>query len=111
MLQLACQWNLAQPGVRCVAPTLIQEGGTEARAIEDKRAEFAALPAEPRLTADEVQAIRAIGENTGCMALKGASREHDGPSRPDRWELDAELSRVAQRWSIDPERDLVASRP
>ena len=25
MLQLACQWNLAHPAVRCVAPTLIQE--------------------------------------------------------------------------------------
>ena len=28
LLQLACQWNLAHPAVRCVAPTLIQEMGT-----------------------------------------------------------------------------------
>ena len=27
MLQLACVWNLAQPPVRCVAPTLVQESG------------------------------------------------------------------------------------
>ncbi len=44
MIQLACQWNLAQSPVRCVAPTLIQEVGTGARPIEDKRAELAALP-------------------------------------------------------------------
>ena len=43
MLQLACAWNLAQPAVRCVAPTLIQEGGADARPIEDKRAELAAV--------------------------------------------------------------------
>ena len=46
MLQLACQWNLAHPAVRCVAPTLIQESGPDARPIEDKRAELAALPSE-----------------------------------------------------------------
>ena len=44
-MQLACQWNLAHPAVRCVAPTLIQEAGPAARPIEDKRAELAALPA------------------------------------------------------------------
>ncbi len=43
-MQLACQWNLAHPAVRCVAPTLIQEAGAAARPIEDKRAELAALP-------------------------------------------------------------------
>src|SRR6185437_461907 len=28
LLQLACQWNLAHSAVECVAPTLIQEGGS-----------------------------------------------------------------------------------
>jgi aryl-alcohol dehydrogenase-like predicted oxidoreductase len=126
MLQLACAWNLAQPQVRCVAPTLVQEGGPDARPIEDKRAELAALgtegsriggsAADPalqaarrngRLSAEEVRAIRAIGENTGCMALKGASPEHTGAPHPDRWALDGELSAVARRWGIDPERDLL----
>jgi len=114
MLQLACVWNLAQPAVRCVAPTLIQERGGDAapaRAIEDKRAELAALAGEGavagvRLSSEELAAIRAIGDNSGCMALKGASLEHDGPPRPDRWALDDELSAVAQRWRIDPQRDL-----
>ena len=42
MLQLACAWNLAHEPVACVAPTLIQEPGDDARPIEDKRAELAA---------------------------------------------------------------------
>jgi aryl-alcohol dehydrogenase-like predicted oxidoreductase len=105
-LQLACQWNLAQPGVACVAPTLIQEAGAGARPIEDKRAELAALPAELRLTSEDLAEIRSIGENTGSMALKGASPEHDGPPRPDRWPLDAGLADLAARWRIDPERQL-----
>jgi aryl-alcohol dehydrogenase-like predicted oxidoreductase len=107
MLQLACAWNLAQPGVCCVAPTLIQESGAGARPIEDKRAELAALAhAEIVLTAEELHRIRTIGENAGTMALKGASVEHDGPPRPDRWELDDELAALAARWRIDPVRDL-----
>ena len=111
MLQLACAWNLAQPAVRCVVPTLIQEratpGGPAPRRIEDKRAELATLAdADLALSADELQAIREIGENAGRMTLKGASVEHEGPERPDRWELDDELAAVAARWRIDPERDL-----
>jgi aryl-alcohol dehydrogenase-like predicted oxidoreductase len=109
MLQLACAWNLAQPGVRCVAPTLIQEGGAGARPIEDKRAELAAVAGDGGLSAEEVSAIRTIGENTGSMTLKGASAEHEGPPRPDRWGLDGELEAVARRWSIDPRRDLGAA--
>jgi aryl-alcohol dehydrogenase-like predicted oxidoreductase len=106
MLQLACAWNLAHSAVRCVAPTLIQEHGPGARAIEDKRAELAALDPAVRLSAEELDSIRAIGENSGSMALKGASVEHAGASLPDRWSLDEELAEVAQRWSIDATRDL-----
>jgi aryl-alcohol dehydrogenase-like predicted oxidoreductase len=109
MLQLACAWNLAQRAVRCVAPTLIQESGADARPIEDKRAELAAVVGDAGLSAEEVAAIRDIGENIGCMTLKGASAEHEGPPRPDRWELDGELAAVARRWSIDPRRDLGAA--
>jgi aryl-alcohol dehydrogenase-like predicted oxidoreductase len=106
MLQLACAWNLSQPPVRCVAPTLIQESGSDARPIESKRAELAALTDGARLSAEEIEEIRTIGENTGSMALKGASLEHEGPPRPDRWGLDGELTEVAGRWGIDPARDL-----
>jgi aryl-alcohol dehydrogenase-like predicted oxidoreductase len=108
-IQLACAWNLAQPAVECVVPTLIQETGAEARPIERKRAELAALPAHNPLTAEEVEAIRTLGDNTGCMALKGASPEYEGEQRPDRWTLDGDLTAVAERWGIDPERDLVKS--
>jgi aryl-alcohol dehydrogenase-like predicted oxidoreductase len=106
LLQLACQWNLAHEPVACVVPTLIQEAGPGARPVEDKRAELAALPEELRLSGAEVEEIRAIGDNTGCMALKGASPDHVGEERADAWSLDARLEAVAQRWSIDPARDL-----
>jgi aryl-alcohol dehydrogenase-like predicted oxidoreductase len=111
MLQLACAWNLSQPAVRCVAPTLIQESGPDARPIEDKRAELAALDEHARLSPAELDEIRAIGENTGCMTLKGASLEHEGPPRADRWGLDDELSALADRWRIDPARQLVRNTP
>jgi len=124
MLQLACAWNLAQPGVRCVAPTLIQEIGPGARPIEDKRGELAAVAAGAssaagpssrtsakttgagHLSATEIREIREIGENTGCMALKGASPEHSGEPLPDRWAVSDELNQLATRWAIAPERDL-----
>jgi aryl-alcohol dehydrogenase-like predicted oxidoreductase len=106
MIQLACQWDLAHEPVGCVVPTLIQEVGPRVRPVEDKRAELAALPREPRLSYEDVEAIRAIGDNTGCMALKGASPEHVGDARPDRWGLDEHLAQVARRWGIEPERDL-----
>jgi aryl-alcohol dehydrogenase-like predicted oxidoreductase len=107
MIQLACQWNLAHAPVKCVVPTLIQELGPGARAVEDKRTELAALPAELRLSDEDVETIRALGDNSGCMTLKGASPEHSGADRPDRWGLDDRLAGVAARWGIEPERDLV----
>jgi aryl-alcohol dehydrogenase-like predicted oxidoreductase len=105
-LQLACQWNLAHDAVRCVAPTLIQEPGDAAKPIEQKRAELAAVPDDVVLSDAEVAELRAIGDNSGSMALKGATPDHEGDSRPDRWPLDAELAELAGRWGIDPERDL-----
>jgi aryl-alcohol dehydrogenase-like predicted oxidoreductase len=108
-IQLACQWNLAHPAVECVVPTLIQEAGPDARPIEAKRTELAALPVEQRLSAEDVAAIRATGDNTGCMALKGASPDYEGEERPDRWPLSAELAGVGSRWGIDPARDLVST--
>jgi aryl-alcohol dehydrogenase-like predicted oxidoreductase len=106
-IQLACQWNLAHDAVDCAVPTLIQEAGEGARPIEEKRAELAALPADVRLSAEQVAEIRAVGDNTGCMALKGATPDHSGEARPDRWELTEELEEVARRWAIDPDSDLV----
>ncbi|HEX2129587.1 MAG TPA: aldo/keto reductase [Solirubrobacterales bacterium] len=104
-MQLACQWNLAHEPVACAAPTLIQEGGDGARPIEEKRAELAAMP-DQRLDEADVAEIRAIGDNTGSMALKGATPDHEGAERPDRWPLTDDLAALAERWRIDPERDL-----
>jgi aryl-alcohol dehydrogenase-like predicted oxidoreductase len=105
-IQLACQWNLAHGPVACVAPTLIQEVGPQARTIEDKRAELAALPTDLRLSNADVDEIRRLGDNTGAMALKGANPQYSGDEQPDRWSMDAHLEHVAQRWQIEPDRDL-----
>jgi aryl-alcohol dehydrogenase-like predicted oxidoreductase len=105
-IQTACQWNLAHGPVQCVVPTLIQELGDGGRPVADKRAELAALPRELRLSEADVDRIRALGDNTGSMALKGASPVFSGEERPDAWALDARLGEVARRWGIEPERDL-----
>jgi aryl-alcohol dehydrogenase-like predicted oxidoreductase len=106
MLQLACLWNLAHPAVECVAPTLIQESGPDAKPIEAKRVELAGLPLEHALDEQVVAELRAIGDNSGSMILKGANPEYDGEPLADRWGLDEELERLASRWRIAPERDL-----
>ncbi|MCA1683283.1 MAG: hypothetical protein LC685_04765 [Actinobacteria bacterium] len=85
-------------------PTLIQEPG--GRPIEAKRAELVATPRELLLTAHEVAEIRALGDNTGSMLLKGGGPDHQGEPRPDRWSLSPELEDVARRWRIDPDHDL-----
>jgi aryl-alcohol dehydrogenase-like predicted oxidoreductase len=109
-MHMACHWNLAHGPVECVAPTLIQEATADARPIEDKRTELAALAAENPLGAEDVAELRAIGDNTGCMALKGANPAHEGEEQPDRWSVTEELVVVGDRWGIDPARDLVATR-
>jgi aryl-alcohol dehydrogenase-like predicted oxidoreductase len=112
LLQLACQWNLAHEPVSCVAPTLTQEAHAQAPPIERQRAALAALAGlreqvRAELSDQEVAELRAIGDNTACMSLKGASAEHEGPAAPDRWGLSDELIAVGRRWGIDPRRDLV----
>jgi aryl-alcohol dehydrogenase-like predicted oxidoreductase len=87
--------------------TLLQVVALVSRRVEEKRAELGALPAEIRLTDEEVDQIRALGDNTGCMTLKGASPVHTGDERADGWGLDENLQTVARRWRIEPDRDLV----
>jgi aryl-alcohol dehydrogenase-like predicted oxidoreductase len=97
-LQLACAWDLSHPAVASVVPTLIQEAG--GRPVEEQRAELATLP-DVTLTDDEVAELRAIGDNTGCMALKGAAPDHEGDPLPDRWALTPELAEVGARYGIE----------
>ncbi|MBM3862790.1 MAG: aldo/keto reductase [Verrucomicrobia bacterium] len=99
LLQFASIWNLSQPAVESVVPTFIQEAGDGARRIEDKIREFAALP-ELRLDPEEVDAVRRIGDNTGCMLLKGASRRHATSERPDEWPMRNDLVELAGRHGL-----------
>ena len=105
MLQLACLWNLSQPAVKSVVPTLIQEAGPESRSIESKADELAALP-NLAFAQEDLDLIARVGENQGCMSLKGANPSHTGSPEPDRWGLTADLEAVARRWAINPAHDL-----
>jgi aryl-alcohol dehydrogenase-like predicted oxidoreductase len=99
MLQFASIWNLSQPAVASVVPTFIQESGEGARPIEEKIREFGSLP-EIRLSEEEVEEVRAIGDNTGCMMLKGASKRHSTSERPDEWPMRGDLLELAGRYGL-----------
>jgi aryl-alcohol dehydrogenase-like predicted oxidoreductase len=104
LLQLACAWNLCQPPVKSVVPTLIQESSGD-KTIEAKLDELASLP-DLTLNEDELGAIARIGNNRGCMALKGANRSHTSTPEADRWAISADLEAVGKRWGINPDSDL-----
>lgn len=99
LLQFAAIWNLSHPAVASVVPTFIQETGDDARLIEAKIREFAALP-NVRLTPAEVETVRHIGDNTGCMKLKGASQRHLASERPDEWPMRPELLELSVRCGL-----------
>ncbi len=102
LLQFASIWNLSHPAVESVVPTFIQESGEGARPIEEKIREFAALP-DVRLSPEEVEAVRRIGDNTGCMSLKGASKRHATSERPDEWPMRPDLEEIAARYALGSE--------
>jgi hypothetical protein len=69
---------------------------------------------DAQLSEVEVAELRAIGDNTGCMALKGASAQHEGAPLADRWALDEELRGRAASSGIDPDAmivDMAAGTP
>jgi aryl-alcohol dehydrogenase-like predicted oxidoreductase len=102
LIELASIWNLSHPAVESVVPTFIQEAGEGARKIEDKIREFGKLP-QVRFTAEEVDSIRKIGDNTGCMSLKGASKRHATSERPDEWPMRDDLLQIAGRYGLGSE--------
>jgi aryl-alcohol dehydrogenase-like predicted oxidoreductase len=102
MIHFASIWNLSQAPVKSVVPTFIQEAGDDARLIEDKIREYATLP-EVTLSQEEIDAVRAIGDNTGCMPLKGASKRHEVSERPDEWPMRPELVELAERYGLGTE--------
>ncbi|MEI6447623.1 MAG: aldo/keto reductase [Actinomycetes bacterium] len=103
-LQLACAWDLGNPAVECVVPTLIEEGVEGCRPIEEQRADLAALPADAGslMTGELVSRLRGIGDNTNCMSLKGGSPDHSEDDLPDRWRLNEDLIETGRRWNIAP---------
>jgi aryl-alcohol dehydrogenase-like predicted oxidoreductase len=103
MLQLACLWNLAHSPVKSVIPTLIEE--VDGKPIEEKVHELASLP-DKQISEEDRERISHIGNNKGCMDLKGASRSHTGEPQADRWSLTNDLELVAKRWGVDPATDL-----
>ncbi len=40
------------------------------------------------------------------MDLKGSNPGHEGETLADRWAITPELLAVAERWEIQPERDI-----
>jgi aryl-alcohol dehydrogenase-like predicted oxidoreductase len=102
LIQFAAIWNLSQPAVESVVPTFIQEAGEGVRTIEDRIRGFAVLP-ELRLSAEDVEQVRQIGDNTGCMALKGASNRHEVSERPDEWPMRDDLRELAGRHGLGTE--------
>jgi hypothetical protein len=101
-------WNRSQLAVESVIPTLIQEIGANAKPIEAKVKELAALSGI-NLSEDECAEILKIGDNKGCMSIKGGNPEHEGDPMPDRWSLTPDLEAIGQRWGIDPRQDLVCT--
>jgi hypothetical protein len=84
---------------------MIQEAGTNARAIESKVDELVCLPGL-KLSSDELAAMSEAGDNKGWMELKGANRAHTGNPEADRWSLTPDLEAVGSRWGINPDQDL-----
>ena len=96
-------WNLAHGPVRSVVPTFIQEAGEEAKAIEELVKEFGSLPINNPFSDEEIEEIASIGDNTGCMTLKGASNRHVESLRPDEWPMKPELMELAERHDLGSE--------
>ena len=102
MIQFAAIWNLSQRPVESVVPTFIQEAAEDARPIEERIREFAVMPGV-RLSPEDVELVRSIGDNTGCMMLKGASRRHATSERPDEWPMREDLLELAGRYGLGGE--------
>ncbi len=100
MMQFAAIWNLSLPAVKSTVPTFLQEHHETATSIEDKITDFAKLP-DIELTVQEVAEISAIGDNTGCMKLKGAAQRHSTHERPDEWPMRDDLEEIRERYELD----------
>jgi hypothetical protein len=87
---------------------LIQEVGDKAKTIESKVDELASLP-DIQLDGEEIKFMAEVGNNKGCMELKGANRAHVGSALPDRWEIIKDHELIAKQWQIDPDKDIACT--
>ena len=107
MLQLACQWNLAHAAVHCVAPTLIQEAGRRRAADRGQARRARRRPRRGRAHAPMRSRRSARSATTPARWRSRAPRPSTRATpQPDRWSITAELTAVAGRWGIDPQRTL-----
>ena len=102
-LEFSCLWNLSHAPVKSVVPTFIQEAGENATPVEDLVKDYGSLPKESPFSKEEVEEIASIGDNTGCMMLKGASNRHEESLRPDEWPMRPELMELAGRHGLGGE--------
>ena len=98
-LQYAANWTLSHSAVKCVIPPFVQEPGKNARSIESKIDEMAQLPII-QLSEAEVQKVRELGDNAGCMLLKGASGRHTTSERCDEWPMRPDLLDIARTYDL-----------
>jgi len=53
--------------------------------------------------------IAEVGDNKGCMELKGANRSNTGNPQADRWSLIPDHEVAAKQWGINPDADLACT--
>lgn len=108
LLQFACLWALSQKGLSSVVPTLIQECGIPVKSIENKLMELAELPHSVQVSREDLVKVDIICNNRSRASkfsqnYKGANLLHSGPDESDRWSINKELAKVANRWGVDLE--------
>ena len=94
-IQFSLAWALSLDAVKHVTPTVIREKGETMKHVTKRIEEMATTPATT-LTSQEMSIIQKIGDNTGCMPLKGASTRHQHGVRPDEWPLRPKLNQIAK---------------
>ena len=99
LMDLACQWNLQQESVSSVVPTLIQESFKGAMPYEEKVKRLANFTSFELEVSDQIL-IGEIGDNTGCMPLKGGSHRHSEHLRVDEWPMTEHLANLAKRYDL-----------
>ena len=71
--------------------------------VNDLGGSVAGTGGSPAAADGVVEEIRAAGDNTGCMKLKGASKRHEVSERPDEWPMRSELMELAERYGLGAE--------